>query len=605
MDKVEHLDAETVGPLITTDIPKVRITWQNLRLTIVKSVGFRKTEDVEVLKNISGVAEPGKLLAVMGTSGAGKSSLLSILNGGSKPSKLRKICGDVKANGVSIFDLKYNKITGNVLQEDILLASLSVRESIQFSADLRTHLNSDEKESRINKIIDDLRLTKVQHTMIGSNKVRGVSGGEKKRVCIGIELITNPSVLFLDEPTSGLDSFTAFAIMRLIKDQADLGRTVVCTLHQPSSQIFELIDSLLVMTAGHIIYHNKPSFIEQWFSNLDYEFPRLGNPIDFLMHIISIEEERFENKQDKIDYFLKPYIDNLEPIEPGAEDLNLKMLNPPNLAVFEQFKFLLLRSVKETFRNKALLRSKVAIGVVQGGIIDMLFYNLTDDQKGIQNRYGLFFMLNIVLFISGIVQIILTFPLQRAVFLKEKGTDMYGTFTYFWAKILPELYLEVLVPTLMFLMIYWACDLNTSSYDKPLTFWGICLLAHSAGGSIGLFMGCIVTNVDAIAAFIPMIFFPNLVYSGFLANFDSIPIPFCYFTYLSPFRYSFTSMAQNEYHGITFTCEDEEPYPCTPLSDLNIDVSLWRNIIILAAITLAYRFLAALALNRLVKKIYA
>jgi ATP-binding cassette subfamily G (WHITE) protein 1 len=422
-------------------------------------------------------------------------------------------------------------------------------------------------------------------------------------VCIGIELITNPSLLFLDEPTSGLDSYTALAIMTLIKEQANLGRTVICTLHQPSSQIVELMDSLLVMTDGHIIYHNSPFLIEEWFQQLDYTFPDIGNPVDYLMNIITSQDQRFETKQEQNEFLLNSYKANLLAIEAGEEDDELKHAKPTSVGVWAQFGFLFIRSCKDTFRSKALLRSKIGIAVFLGGIFDMLFYKLSDDRQGIQNRNGLFFLLNVGLFISGMIQVVLTFPLQRAVFLKEQGFEMYGNFTYFWTKLIPELIPEVLTPTLFFIMIYWACELNTDSYDKPLTFWGICILSHMSGGSVGLFVGCVISNVDSISAVIPVVFMPNLVFSGFLANLDSIPIPIRWLTYLSPFRYSFTSMAQNEYHGITLSCEDETP-PCTPLSDLNIDLSLWRNIVILASIMLALRLMSAVALKLLVRRIH-
>jgi ABC-type multidrug transport system ATPase subunit/ABC-type multidrug transport system permease subunit len=601
MDKVELATSE--GFDLTSYIPRIRLTWENLELTIVKKIGYKKTQDISVLKGISGTAEPGQMLTIMGTSGAGKSSLMSVLTGHITSGKFTKIAGEVKANGVSIYSLSFSKLVGNVLQEDLLLANLTVRESIQFSADLRTDLSTEEKKYRVDKLLDDLLLTKCEDTYIGSQNVRGISGGEKKRVCIGIELITNPSILFLDEPTSGLDSYTALAIMTLIKEQANLGRTVICTLHQPSSEIVELMDSLLVMTDGHIVYHSSPLLIEEWFQKLDFTFPDIGNPVDYLMDIISSQDERFETKEEQNELLLTSYKQSLLPIEAGEEDEELRHVKTFSLGVWAQFCFLFIRSCKDTFRSKMLLRAKIGIAVFLSAILDMLFYKISDDRQGIQNRNGLFFMLNVGLFMSGMVQVVLTFPLQRAVFLKEQSCGMYGSYTYFWTKLIPELIPEVLTPALFFVMLYWAVELNTDSYDKPLIFLGICILVHMAGSSVGLFVGCVVSNVDSISAFIPMVFMPNLVFSGFLANLDSIPIPIRWLTYLTPFRYSFASMVQNEYHGITLSCEDESP-PCTPLSDLNIDLSLWRNIILLASITVGFRLISAVALKLLVRRIY-
>lgn len=596
--------AKTETHLVLKEFLKIRLTWEHIVLKLTKKVSRKKTEELVVLKDISGSAEPGELLVVMGTSGAGKSSLLSVLNGWVKPNKQRSIDGDIKANGVPISEIKFSKLSGNVLQEDILLGNLSVRECFQFSADLRTAFSPAEKQELIDKILEDLRITNVQHSLVGSHTVRGISGGEKKRVCIGIELITNPSVLFLDEPTSGLDSFTALAIMKLIKDQALLGRTVVCTLHQPSSEIVDLIDSLLVMTDGHIIYHNPPNKIQPWFEVLGYEFPEYGNPIDYLLHIVTKNDDRFITREDKNQFLLDAYSTDFKLEKSDFIDEDLKLFDSKLVGTWDQFKYLLSRSSKETFRNKALLKSKLGMALMMGGIYNMLYYNLDTTYKGIQNRNGLFFMLIITLLSSGVLQVVLTFPIQRAVFLKEQGFSMYGTLVYFWAKIIPEFFMEALIPTLFFIINYWACDLNTESYEKPLIFWLICLLAHLAGGSGGFFIGCVVSNVEAVSEFMTLIFFPDVLYSGFLVNYDSIPIPFRYLTYLSSFRYAFSAMATNEYRELTLQCESEDD-PCTPLDDLNIHLPLWLNLLILAIIVVVFRVMAGIALRLLVSRIYS
>lgn len=133
---------------------------------------------------------------------------------------------------------------------------MTVRECIEFAAKLRFIGTPEERQNKCNKIIEDLKLTSCEDTKIGGMFFKGVSGGERKRTAIGVELITDPSLIFLDEPTTGLDSYTSTQIMRLLKSLADSGRTIIQTIHQPNSEIFENFDQLMLMACGKILYFN-------------------------------------------------------------------------------------------------------------------------------------------------------------------------------------------------------------------------------------------------------------------------------------------------------------------------------------------------------------
>jgi len=593
------LNQETLADHSTEppEVTKVRLTWENVKLSIKQQVGRKKTVTTEILKGVNGSAEPGELLAVMGTSGAGKTCLINVLNGWVKPNKTRQITGEIKANGVPIDSLEFGRIAGNVLQDDSLLAYLTVRESLEFSADLRTSFSKKEKDLLIEKLLHDLRLKEVEHSLVGSADVRGISGGEKKRVCIGIELIVNPSVLFLDEPTSGLDSFTALATMKLIKHQSELGRTVICTLHQPSSEIVELIDSLVVMTDGYIVYQSSPVNIQGWFERIGFPFPQYGNPIDYILHICAKDDEHFPCKDDKIQLLLKAYQAEFVLERDEVADEGIKSYNQETGTIIKQLKYLFGRATKETFRNKEALKSKIGTALFLGGIYNMLYNGLDTSRKGVQNRHGLFLMMYFTMVLSGCLQVVMSLPLQRAVFIKEQGNKMYGTFAFLLAKCFSEAFMEAIIPSLFFVFQYWIDNLNTSSPSKPLTFWGVLLLSHFLGGSFGLLFGSIVSNVMVILELSSIIFIWDTLYSGFYANFDSLPIPFKYLTYVVPARYAFSAMAQIEFDGLDFDCEDAEVDPCDPLEDLNINVPLWLNIVVLGVMMVMYRVLAGLYLK--------
>lgn len=177
---------------------------------------------------------------------------------------------------------------------------------------------------KVNDVITELRLQKCQHTKIGGHLIKGVSGGERKRTSIGVELITDPSLIFLDEPTTGLDSFTAQSVVETLRDLTLCGRTIISTIHQPSTDIFEQFDMLMLMALGKIVYYNKAELSVDYFAGINYPCPDQTNPADYFMSILSIEghdEEDFENQQDlfqsqlsdrqkfekKIEYFHQQY----------------------------------------------------------------------------------------------------------------------------------------------------------------------------------------------------------------------------------------------------------------------------------------------------------
>lgn len=171
---------------------------------------------------------------------------------------------------------------------------MTVRECLEFAAKLKLPGTIEQKMDRVEKILTELRLTKCQNTKIGGPLVKGVSGGERKRTSIGVELITDPNLIFLDEPTTGLDSFTATSVMETLKELANQGRTIVQTIHQPNSDIFEMFDRLMLMAKGKIIYFNQADKAVDYFSQISFndkffKCPELSNPSDYFMSIMSIE----------------------------------------------------------------------------------------------------------------------------------------------------------------------------------------------------------------------------------------------------------------------------------------------------------------------------
>lgn len=182
---------------------------------------------------------------------------------------------------------------------------MTVKECLEFAAKLKLPGTMAQKMARVNLLISDLKLHKCANTKIGGPLVKGVSGGERKRTSIGVELITDPSLIFLDEPTTGLDSFTATSVMEILRNLAiDEGRTVISTIHQPNSDIFEMFDRLMLLARGKIIYFNEASKAVEYFGSIGYQCPELSNPADYFMSMMSIESIELDENTNKNTVFV-------------------------------------------------------------------------------------------------------------------------------------------------------------------------------------------------------------------------------------------------------------------------------------------------------------
>ncbi|KAK9092666.1 hypothetical protein Syun_027577 [Stephania yunnanensis] len=235
-----------------------------------------------ILKGVTGAVLPGEMLAMLGPSGSGKTTLLTALGG-----RLGgHLTGTIAFNGRP-FSNVIKRSTGFVTQDDVLYPHLTVEETLVFTALLRlpNRLSKDMKVMQAKAVMNQLGLTKCKNTIIGGIFTRGISGGERKRVSIGQELLINPSLLLLDEPTSGLDSTTAERIVGTVSDLARGGRTLVMTIHQPSSRLFYMFHKVLLLSDGSPLYFGKGTNAIEYFSSIGYSPSVSMNPSDFILDL--------------------------------------------------------------------------------------------------------------------------------------------------------------------------------------------------------------------------------------------------------------------------------------------------------------------------------
>jgi len=245
---------------------------------------FEPKPGKKILHGVSGSIQSGSMWAVMGGSGAGKSTFFNVLMG-----KTRHTGGSIMVNGHPKDMTKYKKLIGYVPQDDIVIPELTVRENILHSARVRLPMTWRDKDIQayVDALISCIGLSHVQHSLVGDANKPVVSGGQRKRVSIGMELAAAPMCIFLDEPTSGLDATSASSIMRLLKAISKLGVTTITIIHQPREQIFNGFDNILLLGNGSEIYAGPTIEAPKWFDSLGFTFPQRANPADVIMDIIT------------------------------------------------------------------------------------------------------------------------------------------------------------------------------------------------------------------------------------------------------------------------------------------------------------------------------
>ena len=245
----------------------IKITWTDAKFTVTapdlkiqkKPCSSAHMTKQEILKGVSGSAMPGQVTYILGSSGAGKTSLLNLISDRLSKKNGQNFSGEVLMNDKTpLTQQVFGDVGAYVMQDDILFSYFTVEEAFLFAAKLKLNVSMNQQKTRVRKLMNELGLWEIRTTLIGDTMKKFISGGERKRTAIGVEMITDPQLLLLDEPTSGLDSFRAFSIVKFLKLQAEKGKTVLATIHQPSSEAYASFDKVILMCDGHIVYQGVP-----------------------------------------------------------------------------------------------------------------------------------------------------------------------------------------------------------------------------------------------------------------------------------------------------------------------------------------------------------
>jgi ABC-type multidrug transport system ATPase subunit/ABC-type multidrug transport system permease subunit len=555
------------------------------------AVGIKGSAKKVILDKISATIRPGQMVALMGASGAGKTTLLNVLSGSIKYSS-----GSMRVNGHAHNLAGFKRLTAFIPQDDTLLDSLTAREVFHYTARLRMPALATklEREQKIHWVMKKLSLLDHADTRIGNVAQKGMSGGQRKRVSIGLELLVDPSVLFVDEATSGLDSKMASDVLQILKGLASEGRTVISTIHQPSYLLFCLFDELVLLNAGKLVYHGTTARTFDYFTQeLGVQMPRNENPADVYMRVLQPDLDDDVDKQSVTDFasiwqqhqhaYLPPLDSTLIPVLTGglpsssssssmsshevmggteaSSHYSIKMKSEcgsngngsSGISQWQQFVVLLERclydSVKDKHKFMQGLTMKLGVGILLGVVF---IQQAGTTQASAFTTEGPLFFLCFASVMDTIFPTVMVFPQTRVLVVREYRNHYYQIGPYFSAQLVCNLLLNTLYAIFMAVPPYFLVGLQLEA-DKFFIFFGVLVVMSWIGVGLGIGVGSRCDSVDDAPKMIMPLLLPLMMFSGFLIPYNEIPVYFRWLYHFSFFQYGLNIFMVNQFDSIVFT----------------------------------------------------
>ena len=540
-----------------------------------RDINFRFPNSDNGMHNLSFTLKSGELLAIMGGSGTGKTTLLSLLNGTMKPQQ-----GSITINGHDIAEPAAKDLIGFVPQDDLLIEELTVYQNLWFTAKLCFEGMSDEQiDHRVMKTLKDLGLDATKDLKVGSAINKYISGGQRKRLNIALELIREPAVLFLDEPTSGLSSADTEKVILLLKEQTQKGKLIIVNIHQPSSDVYKLFDRLwLLDRGGYPVFDGNPieaiTYFKEAANYADAETsacPTCGNVNpEIVLNIIDEKalsntgepsDERKMSPKDWHELYLK---NRPKTTQPAVNDVPLSDQKKPN--AFKQFAIFLHRNVKTKITNIQYLCITLLMAPVLAVICALLTRFAPPEGYSVmtnKNLVSYFFMAVIVATFSGMSGSAEEIIKDRALLKRERFLNLSYS-SYIWSKI-AYMAIVSLIQTLLFIVIG-----NTimGLHGLFFTWWLILFMTSLLASLTGLLLSQCLNSVVAIYISIPVLLIPQILLCGLVVSFNDLTpksttgnVPLI--GEIIPSRWSYealavTSYTDNEYEKQFFDIDKEK-----------------------------------------------
>lgn len=516
-----------------------------------------------ILSGLSGAVRQGEMVAILGASGAGKTTLLNIVS--ARVDHTGDLSGSVLFNGQPRDPATWKRTVGFVEQDDVMIGCLSVYEQLLFSAKMRLPsklYSKQQKKDRVEEIMHMLRLEKCRNTPIGTTTARGVSGGERKRTSIGMELVSDAKLILLDEPTSGLDAYAAYSAvenLRRITKEREL--SCLTTIHQPSWSLLGLFDRVQLLARGKIYYEGPPSDMIAWFDSLGFEVPMGANPADHYITLAENWDNSGEGEQrvhQLIDAWAKRQAPPSEESpaksnsasETGAPQVENEFRHWPTPWLSE-FSVLLYRNWLQLIRDVPTWIAIIGQTIILAIIIGFAFFRMGHDQNDVLSKIGVLYFIPINTAFSVLLPVLTPLAVQRAVMKRERSAGVYRTSSFFLSKVLLEVPNCVVQRGPLFAVLYWMLGLKPTA-GAFFIFLGINSLQVVTAVCLGLFIGGVSPSIELANIIAPLI---NVIFLLFGGNVLPSPPPwFVWLRWISPITYTYMALGQNEFTGQSFEC---------------------------------------------------
>ncbi|XP_028076381.1 pleiotropic drug resistance protein 2-like isoform X2 [Camellia sinensis] len=518
-----------------------------------------KEDRLQLLRDVSGAFRPGILTALVGVSGAGKTTLMDVLAGRKTGGYIE---GTISISGYPKNQSTFARVSGYCEQNDIHSPYVTVYESLLYSAWLRLSSDVNKKTCKmfVEEVTDLVELNAIRNSLVGLPGINGLSTEQRKRLTIAVELVANPSIIFMDEPTSGLDARAAAIVMRTVRNTVDTGRTVVCTIHQPSIDIFESFDELLLMKrGGQVIYagplgRNSHKLVE-YFEAIP-GVPKIKDGYNPATWMLEISAPSVEAQMD-VD-FADIYADsslhqrNQELIEelstppPGSKDLYFptKYSQP----FITQCSACFWKQHWSYWRNPQYNAIRFFMTIVVGCVFGFTFWNKgqhTIKQQDLLNLLGAMYAAVVFLGATNANTVQSIVAIERTVFYRERAAGMYSELPYAFAQVAIET-LYVIIQTMIYSLLLYSMIGFEWKVGKVLWFYYFILMCFVYFTLYGM-MVVALTPGHQIAAIVMSFFmsFWNL-FSGFLIPRPQIPVWWRWYYWASPVSWTLYGLVTSQ-----------------------------------------------------------
>ncbi|KAM0791176.1 hypothetical protein ACM66B_005660 [Microbotryomycetes sp. NB124-2] len=542
-------------------------TWRNVCYDIEI-----KGQPRRLLDNVSGFVMPGKMTCLMGESGAGKTTLLNVL---AQRVNMGVVTGDMFVNGKPL-PTSFQRQTGYCQQQDVHMATATVREALQFSALLRQPAKTPkaEKLAYVEEVIKLLEMEAYAEAIVGEVGM-GLNVEQRKRLTIAVELAARPALLiFLDEPTSGLDSQSSWSIVQLLRKLADHGQAILCTIHQPSGELFNTFDRLLLLKkGGQVVYnsqigHNSKTLIEYFEARTDLKCGADENPAEYILNAIGAgagqtakedwaqlwrESKEFDVIQKQIDKFHEDYAQRESAADAEPDSNRTYAAHTVN-----QLQIVTKRAFQNYWRDPTYLGAKIALNIIAGLFIAFSFFKSPNTVAGSQNYLFAVFM-GVVMASPLSQQLQPKFLDFRTLYLaRERPSRMYNWPTMVFAAIVVEMPWNIFAGTLFFLCWYWTVGFPSETNRAGYAYF-LFMLFELYYPTFAQFVAAMAPNAMLASVLFATFFSFVIIFNGVVQPYAQLPYFWRAWMYrLTPFTYLIEGLLANAMGGLVIRCSQEE-----------------------------------------------